>query len=160
MKQSEFMIAIPSYKRSDYLMNKVNTLDHMDSWELERTWLFVREEEEEAYLPVAEKYGCGIATILLHPSDGIPETRDEIFRHAVDLNFKFLIMIDDDIDFAYKPNAKKYITMTGDNKMYFRAMIETMIIHCNYEVPVVGITARQFSQDKVKKFDCNTRIIQ
>ena len=158
----DFMIGIPSYKRAQYLMNRVNTLDHMEPWELERTLLFVREEEMDEYLPVAEKYGCGLQELMLpFPAKaGIPETRDAIFDYAIQNNYKNLIMIDDDIDFAYKPDARKYITMTGQNRMYFRPMIETMLQSCTPEVPVVGITARQFSQAKTSVFDYNTRIIQ
>ena len=83
-KADSFMIGIPSYRRAIHLLNKVNTLDHMAPWELARTWLFVREEEIESYIPVAEKYGCGIIELMLLPTAGIPETRDAMFVWAIE----------------------------------------------------------------------------
>lgn len=159
-KDDLYMIAIPSYRRAEYLLNRVNTLDHMEPRELGRTWLCVCEEEIEGYVPVAEKYGCGIQELCLEEFDGIPETRDAIFEIAWLRKKKFLIMIDDDIDFAYKPNSKTYITMTGNDRMYFAPMIACMLQTCSPKIPVVGITARQFSQNKTELIDYTSRIIQ
>jgi len=158
--KDDFMIGIPSYKRGKHLMDHVNTLDHMDEWELSHTWLIVREEEEGAYIPVAEKYGCGIETICISPECGIPQTRDEMLRIAYEIGYKKLIMIDDDLRLDYKPNSRKYIRMTGNNKIYFRAMIESMLELCESANPVVGITARQFSDTKTAVYERNSRIIQ
>ncbi len=153
-----YMIAIPSYKRAQRLMTKKSTLSQINVQHttMNFTFLFVREEEEEEYLKVAEHFGCGLVTIDV--TNGIPETRDAILKYAYEHNVKKLIMIDDDIDIAYKPTPNKYITIT-DQDDYFNDMIDDLLVQCSPQTPIVGISARQFSQDK-KGLSFNTRVIQ
>jgi len=150
-----YAIVIPSYKRAERLLNKKSTLSQIDKQTMDDVYLFVREEEEEEYLKVAEHFGCGL---LIHLSDGIPKTRDEIINWANLEGIEKLIMIDDDIDIAFKPTPRKYITITNEDG-YFKQMIVDLLFNCDVEYPIVGISARQFSQDK-KGIDLNTRVIQ
>lgn len=151
----KYIIAIPSYKRADRLLNKKSTLSQIDKHTMDNVYLFVRDEEEEDYLKVAEHFGCGLITITAYD---IPETRDQILQYAYEHDVEKLIMIDDDIDIAYKPTPKKYITITN-NDGHFGTMIIDLLSYCASDCPIVGISARQFSQDK-KGVDFNTRVIQ
>ena len=154
----EFAICIPTYERSDRLMGLgQHTLAYIGDSLNNNIFLFVRDKEEEAYLKVAEKYGVGLVTIP-DSVDGIKGTRDEILRWAIGFDIDKLIMIDDDLRLDYKPNPKKYIRMV-DGK-YFNQMIYALMFHCEKDVPVVGITARQFSDSKITPYQVDTRIIQ
>lgn len=155
----KYAICIPSYKRADRLLHSTGqiTLAYVHPSLFDKIYLFVREAEEESYLPVAEKFGIGLITIP-NDTDGIRGTRDEILRWAISEELEYCIMIDDDLRLDYKPNARKYIRMIDGE--HFNHMIFDLIKYCGSKVPVVGITARQFSDEKVKDFDMDTRIIQ
>jgi len=155
----KFAICIPSYQRAERLLYSQGqiTLAYVHTSLVDQTYLFVRESEEESYLPVAEKYGVGLITI---PDDvnGIKGTRDCILDWAKEQELEKCIMIDDDIRLDYKPDARTYKRMLGGE--YFDRMITDMLHYCGSTVPVIGITARQFSNNKIKWMDMDTRIIQ
>lgn len=155
------MICIPSYKRADRLFeyNANHTLAYMDRLSLNDTILCVRNEEVNDYLKVAEKYECKVIGLDVPPEAGIPETRDRILEHAILMNCQKVIMIDDDLRLDVKPNARKYIRMNPE-KGDFHRMVSDLTFYCTEEYPIVGITARQFSNDKTQKYEINTRIIQ
>lgn len=148
----DFAIVIPTYKRSDILFNKANTLDYMEKDILDKTWLNIRIDEFEHYDKVITKYP-GIGSIVYRDQFGIPKTRDNILH---DCNNEYLIMIDDDIRFASR-NKNKYTPLS---KPGFTYMINDMISHCTSLCPIVGITARQFSNNLTEPIKENTRIIQ
>ena len=155
------MIFIPSYKRADRLFehNANHTLSYMDRLSLDDTFICVRNEEANSYLKVADKYGCRIIGLDIPPEAGIPETRDSIIEHAILMNCNKFIMIDDDLRLDVKPDARTYIRMNPE-KDDFHKMVSDLNFHCTEEYPVIGITARQFSMEKIKPYDINNRIIQ
>ena len=154
----DFAICIPTYQRAERLMGLgQHTLAYIH-WSLrDKIFLFVREIEEASYIPVVEKYGIGM---ILIPNDvnGIKGTRDEILVWALDGKLDKLIMIDDDLRLDYKPTCKKYIRMTDGD--HFDNMIIDLLYYCSPKYPVVGITARQFSNAKTSTYYTDTRIIQ
>ena len=99
--------------------------------------------------------------------EGIAKTRDIILKAMGNLDIsasltfspdtRHAFMIDDDIKFAYKPHAKKYIVPSPEQ---MEEMIREMCDMTNEHFPIGGISARQFSNDKHDKYDHNTRIIQ
>jgi hypothetical protein len=153
-----FAIAIPSYKRARTLMSKPNTLDYIHHELLKETILCVRESESMAYSALASKYpGLFIGTIP-DETDGIPETRDLMIEGAIKQGIRYLVMIDDDLKFAWRPTMdNQYENMSHS---IFMRMIKECLSFCGKQYPIVGITARQFSQEKKKEYDENTRIIQ
>lgn len=155
----KFAICIPSYQRAERLLYSQGqiTLAYVATTLLDKTYLFVRESEEESYLPVAEKYGVGLITV---PDDvnGIKGTRDCILDWAKEQELEKCIMIDDDIRLDWKPDARTYKRMIGGE--YFDRMIADLLDVCRPDYPVVGITARQFSNNKTEYADFDTRIIQ
>jgi len=154
----EFAICIPSYQRAERLMGRgQHTLAYIGDALNDNIFLFVREEEYESYVPVVEKYGIGLIPIS-DEVDGIKGTRDDILAWAKMNKIDKLIMLDDDLRLDYKPNAKKYIRMIDG--MYFNQMIYALMFHCERDIPVVGITARQFSDSKIAPYQMDTRIIQ
>lgn len=160
MIKDNFIIAIPSYKRAERLMKKIGPLNITSEDLMNQTFLFVREEETEEYLPVAEKFGCGLIPIVMMPEEGIPETRDRILEHCFDMGIKKLIMIDDDVNFAiHDLNKKKANYYTMDENMY-ADMIFELLNHTDEENALTGITARQFSNNRMNQVDTNGRIIQ
>lgn len=154
-----FIIAIPSYKRADKLANTENTtLSYISNDLLAKTCLFVRDEEYEEYLEkVKPKYSSNLSIFNLGKINGhIPETRDKIID-ACD-KCEYLIMIDDDIRFAYRPNMDSYYV--PQNKDIFENMIIEMLKNCFEEIPLVGIAPRQFSHNLKEPIKQNWRIIQ
>ena len=110
----DYMICIPSYKRVDRMMNKTNTLLYLHPDCRDRTFLFVRENEELDYLKVAEHYGVGMWLI---PDDvnGVVGTRDEILRTC---KAEYLRMMDDDLRLDYKPDPKTFVRMENGLNFY------------------------------------------
>lgn len=158
--KTEYAILIPTYKRADRLRDSSgqHTLAYLDSSLEDRTVLIVRESEKEDYLPVCEVYDVGIHTIPDNV-DGIRGTRNECLKWAKNKNIEKLIMIDDDLRLSKKPDAKTYRTFVADLG-HFQEMVDDLLDHCSSEYPVVGITARQFSNGKTEPYEENTRIIQ
>ncbi|KKN59472.1 hypothetical protein LCGC14_0541840 [marine sediment metagenome] len=154
-------IIIPSYRRANRLMkyNDNHTIAYIDPVSMRDTFLFIREEEKDNYNEVALKYGCSLILLHIPKSKGIPETRDAILDYARDHEVEKLIMIDDDLQLNSKPDAKTYIRMRSERND-FAKMVTDLEHFCSQEFPVVGITARQFSMEKTKSYDINTRIIQ
>jgi len=152
----DYMITIPTYKRAGTLLRKNNTLDYFDEKLLKKTKIVIRNFEVYDYLPVLKKYKGLTAYCIKDDTDGIVETRDKIFDLATD--YEKLIVIDDDIRFALRPNLDgTYRKQTQEN---FSTMIEKMLYYCGFNYPIVGITARQFSNTKTNETDENKRIIQ
>ena len=154
------VIAIPSYKRADKLCSSKNTtLSYINDKLLERTYLFVRNEEYDDYVKVQKKYSnLGNLIILPEIRKHIPETRDSIIEWAINVQYEYLIMIDDDIQFAYRPYFDNhYMKQTHG---IFEQMIENLILNCNENVPLTGIVPRQFSNKFTEPIKENWRIIQ
>ena len=153
-----YIIAIPSYKRYEMILNKRNALDYFDDELLKKTKLAIRIIESEEYLPVFNKYK-GLGTYFLNnTTSGIVETRNNILKHSM-LAYTKLIMIDDDTAFAFRPNLNGNM-YTNQSKKMFREMIKELLYYCGCNYPIVGITARQFSNTKTNIKDENTRIAQ
>ena len=94
------IIAIPSYKRSQWMLECGGALENISRDYMDSTYLVVRGEEVDAYLPVAKKYGCRICPIPhgeieRYPEYGIRETRDYIFDSFLGVCSHLLVMEDD-----------------------------------------------------------------
>lgn len=160
----KYRILIPTYKRARLMMdpNRRHTVDWFSKELLKKTSLALREEDADNYDPVLEKYeGLGSVILEEHPKN-IVQTRDELLEYCY--NFDYVITMDDDLKFAYKPyidentlDAKKYITMDEETS---EEMVDDLIRHCDDLHPIVGITARQFSNEKTAVYEENTRLIQ
>lgn len=150
-------IIIPSWKRADKLLSVkgFNTLRYIGPAMMDRTKIAVRVEEEEAYMKVSSHFGCGITSFNIPPEAGIVETRDKILAFS---ETEYLVMIDDDLKFATRSLENKYTTF-DDEGQCFGQMIINMMSRCDEYYPIVGITARQFSNNK-PLFSEDTRIIQ
>ncbi len=157
---NEIAIAIPSYKRSEILLTKKNTLDYIPEILKDNTYLVVREEELEAYLPVAEKYGVGLRTIMLNDGEGIPETRDAIMHMFHEDWCEYLITMDDDLKFANHILEAPKTTYTPMTHKDFEDMVFDLTTMCFPEQPLVGISPRQFSNNRNVPFSFNSQIIQ
>ena len=155
------MIFIHTYKRADRLLehDANHTLAYMDRKSLDNTYLFVRKEEKDEYLKVADKYGCRVVTLDVSKKGALPETRDLMLKFAKKMHFQKIVMMDDDLRLDVKSDSRTYIRMSSE-RTDFSEMITELLSYCSEEYPVTGITARQFSMDKIKKYDINTRIIQ
>ncbi len=156
--KNDFIITIPSYKRAQILLNKPNTLDYLDDELLQKTKIVIRKNENKAYGKVFQKYINLSAQYIKDDIGGIVETRDIILSTSIILAYKKLIMIDDDIRFAYRPEMNGHYVM--QSKQMFHQMIDNMLESCTEEYPIVGITARQFSNKKIEQYSINERIIQ
>ena len=160
--KNNFIITIPSYKRHKYLLYKKNTLSYFNDYLLGKTFLVIREEDIISYGLVCEEYRGTNIFVIPNTVNGISETRDIILNNTIfeykNNKLEYLFMIDDDIAFAYRPNMDSKIL--NQTKEQFKEMIELMLYKCSKEYPVVGITARQFSQNKKEFYTENTRIIQ
>ena len=155
-----YIIGIPSYKRSDILIKKVGPLQIIPPDMMDNTYLFVREEEMEAYLPVAEHFGCGLLPLQLTEEQGIPETRDAILEYCGEEGIEYLIMMDDDLKLAiHDLNKTKANYYTMDHNM-FHMMIMDLLGHTDEYNILTGITARQFSNVRTTPVTENNRIIQ
>ncbi len=157
---STYKIVIPTHKRAEHLLNKKgnNTLRYIGPAMRDRTYIAIREEEEPEYLRVAERFGVGMNHLFLKEEEGIPETRDVILEEASKEGWEHLIMIDDDLKFATRSLGNKYTTFDEEGQEFGKMIMELMV-QCDEGVPLVGITARQFSNDK-PSYSGNTRIIQ
>ncbi len=154
-----YIIAIPSYKRSEMLIKNDGPLQVIPEEIMNRTYLFVREEETEKYLKVAEYFGCGLLPIDLNDNDGMSETRDAILEYCIDEGIEYVIMLDDDIKFAIhdlKSKATKYYPM---DKSDFRNMVTDLLEHTNKDNILTGITARQFSNNHTEYVQTNSRVV-
>lgn len=155
-----YKIFIPSYKRSHLMLdkNRRTTPTFMSKKKRENSTIVIRKEDKVFYEEVLEKRWPELNLhVLSENAKNIPTTRDEILKTASMLKIQYLIMIDDDIIFAYKPDPKTYVTF---EEKHFDWMVDDLLFHCSEEYPIIGITARQFSNNKVNPSDENTRIIQ
>lgn len=160
--KDNFVIAIPSYKRADKIIKSENTtLTYMTSFLLNKTYLFIRDEEMEMeeYSEVYGKYSLGGISVLPNITKHIPETRDKIISKVLNCySYEYLIMIDDDIQFAYRPNFDNhYMKQTPE---IFEQMITKLLDNCNENCPLTGIVPRQFSNKFKEPIKENWRIIQ
>lgn len=158
----KYIIAIPTYKRSDRLIHpdRMGPLNIIPNDVMVHTCLFVREEEMESYLPVAEQFGCGLLPLCLEEEQGIGETRDLILDYCVEENIEIVIMMDDDLKFAihyYQEQKTRYSPLTPEE---FREMINDLIKYTDSNNPLTGISARQFSNTKHEYLYHNAQIIQ
>ncbi len=162
---NKWIIAIPTRNRYD-MMDK-GTLSNIPENLMEHVYLFVRDDEYEQYVPVVEKYGCGLINLLEEPINfmrdpeaGMAEVRDFIVRYCYENDIVNCIMIDDDIRFAVHELKAEKTTYHPMSKEEFHSMIMDLLEASSPELPLAGIQARQFSNNKLSKFEYNTRIIQ
>lgn len=160
MQRPDILIAVPSYRRAERLMERRNTLDFISERWRENVMLFVRDEEEADYLPVAVKYGMDMKLIPFYAYSGKPfgwgHTMDYMMNYAAAEGYTHLITIDDDLTMAYRPEPKKYITFRPE---HFDLMMESLIT-TDENIPLAGILPRQYSQDHVAPIEYNGRIMQ
>lgn len=155
------MIFIPSYKRAARLGKTINTLQFLSAeWRL-RTTLVVREDEEEAYLPIAKTYGVGLHAIPRACYDGKDffgwgDTMDYIVDLGSRNHERFVIM-DDDLKLAYRPSleVRKWEPMTADT---FNLAMDCLMT-TSWETPYMGLRERQFSDQRKNEHDDGTRFI-
>lgn len=155
-----YIIAIPTYKRSDILIKRVGPLQIIPADMMNNTYLFVREEELEAYLPVAEHFGCGVLPVFIDPDAGIPETRDAILEHCIGKGIEYLIMMDDDLKLAVHDLTKTKANYYTMDESMFKLMILDLLHYTDESNILTGITARQFSNVRTTTLTRNNRIIQ
>ncbi|MEJ2248078.1 MAG: hypothetical protein P8Y70_00280 [Candidatus Lokiarchaeota archaeon] len=164
-ENQSFIITIPTYRRSQFMLDEKGTIIYLNKFLLGRTVLCCRIEEIKEYTKVKEYY-CTNHEYFKNISN-IVETRDRILEYSyntiLDINnksvpLKYLIMLDDDIKFAYRPGYSNiYKDMT---KTIFEEMIKEMLLQCDGEHPIVGILPRQFSNNFKTHHIENHRIIQ
>ena len=150
-------IIIPSYRRANRLLQTKNTLTDMPIHWRERTALFVREEEREAYERTADVLGVRLVSFV--PSMpaysskvfGWGHTMDAIFDKYTTEQERFVVM-DDDLA-LFNHDHGKYSPIDWD------AMMEALL-STDEEYPLASILPRQFSQDHVDPVEYNTRMMQ
>lgn len=155
------MIAIPSYNRANLLLNKALTLDAVykaQVWSGEKldVRLYVRDSEAEAYKPVAERYGCTLCTV---GEDYYPvaKCRDYILRKAHEQGVTNVIMLDDDLRFAYRPTVKDPLVKCTPENVY--ELIDTLYNNTNATTPLTGPRVRLFANNAKEEISKNSRII-
>ena len=159
--EKNFIIAIPTYNRYDVLFKSDGPLQYLPESLRDNTFLFVREEELEKYLPVVEYFGIGMYPLDLNPEDRMAETRDAIMKLAKEeLGFRYIIMMDDDVKFAVHELENPKTTYHKMSPEEFETMCFKLVDVLNEETPLSGIKARQFSMDKKSETEENGRIIQ
>jgi hypothetical protein len=154
------VIVIPSYKRAEYLMQdrRYNTLKWLSEEKRVITHIAVREEELEAYKPVAEKYGCSLAP--LYPSEepyGVKETRRDILRQFLYVVSDNVLMIDDDLLFERKIDEQGLYRTDGAHP--FDEAFEWLTSTTNVE-PLRGLTSRGFAHSKKEMSGQDKGVIQ
>jgi hypothetical protein len=154
------VIVIPSYKRAAYLMQdrRYNTLRWLSAEKRSITYLAVREEEVEAYKPVAEKYGCSL--VALYPSEepyGVKETRRDIMRQFLSMASDNVLMIDDDLAFERRIDEQGHYRTDGT--LPFDEAFEWLTSTTNIE-PLRGLTSRGFASARKEMSDQDKGVIQ
>jgi len=153
-----YLIGIHSYKRGDWLLKYVNSLTVMSENIISNTKIFIRREEYENYLDVANKFNVNLECIDVAKESYLALTRDIMLDYAIKKDYTHYIMLDDDIRFAIRPYLSGvYRTSTKET---FEKMINEVIAICDNEYPITGIVARQFSNNFNMLYRENQRIIQ
>ncbi len=153
-------IFVPSYRRSERIMENMSTLDFLsDEWK-SKTYLVVREEEENLYKRVAGCYGIGLRTIPKaetsagffgwgHTMDWIVDTFTEEFER--------IVTMDDDLKLAYRKDMQR--GYEAQKPEHFNAML-ARLLETDRAIPLMSVTARQFSQKRTEEYRDNARISQ
>ncbi len=157
--KTNYLIGIHSYRRGDWLLeDHPNSLALMSKKIIANTIIFIRKEERESYLGVAEKFGVVLRCVDVPKESYLALTRDIMLDYAIENNYTHYIMLDDDIRFASRPNLNsEYFPLTKET---FEVMIKEVLLMCSDEYPITGVVARQFSNNFDTIYRENQRIIQ
>lgn len=163
------LISIHSTGRADFFRRGSSVLRFIPKSLQKETIVFCRRDEYEDYKTACSEqgYNCSVQYIPdVYTTDmdfGVIHTRQFVIERAKKIKVDKLFMIDDDLKLATCERVpyEKPIYTTFDQKHCndFSNMYEDMSLVCSEKRPMVGITARQFSQQK-KEIERNTRLIQ
>jgi len=152
----ETIIAIPSYKRAQWLLTgETNALIGISKEEMRNTFLVVREAEAGDYHYVAEKFGCQLRIIPMELTDANPdfnirETRDFIFDAFLE-ECKYLFVIEDDQRLDMRANDKgNYCKMDNVDVEFAKAM--ELVKRVDMEAPMASFLPRLFCVGKSQTF--------
>lgn len=154
------MIYIPSYRRSERLMNRINTLQWISEEHRKQTWLVVREDDVDAYNPVVDHYRVGLVVIPSEAYDnrffGWGDTMDWIVNYASKFSERFIIM-DDDLKLAYRPDLEVAEWKPFTEEIFDAAM--ATLLTTSMDIPYMGLRERQFSDAKKTEYEDGSRFI-
>jgi hypothetical protein len=141
-------IVIPSYKRSQYLMESEQCAFHnIPTSEMKNVFLLVRKSEEEDYKKVLKRWPCNIATIpdeRIVEGHGIRSTRAFLMEHFLD-KCDVLITIDDDIRIGERnpDKGRGFYRKVRDLDSFFPVFLEKMK-SVDADCPLASVLQRLF----------------
>jgi len=160
--KEESALFVPSYKRANRLLTKINTLQWISPEWMGKTFLVVREDEKDVYSAVQAKYeGLRLLTIpkteyLGKDFFGWGDTMDWILSYAI-LKFSRFVIMDDDLKLSYRRELKNAIW----EPMTFQEFNEGMarLLETYDSIPYMGWRERQFSDGHTEEYEDNARFI-
>jgi len=166
-------IIIPSYRRSARLIEKHGTIRDIDEAYLARTTLFVRKEEamdyHNSFSSNTDLLNRGVNIKSFTPNNpkfGWGDTMDEIIAYAIAEGLEKILIMDDDLkmskmyfDMEFHDGTKPIYKDFAPHPGLFTEMMKDLET-VNYEIPIMGIIARQFSMSKIETYKDNGRLMQ
>ena len=160
-----FLISIHSTGRADLIREGKSVLRYIPIDLQDSTIVFCRGDEYADYKQAVAAQGYKVTVqyipgiLTTDKNFTVINTRQYVLDRAKRIQADYLLMIDDDLKLAVRSFETGHVVYTPFEQEDFEEMFNKLLHVCGMEYPLVGITARQFSQDK-PSFDIDTRIIQ